>query len=84
MILFDTKHRYGHAIDDLGEKMLAKTILIIPEFHSKLACICWSTYSKIYLKSAFVSSFFFAALATGGKNAKLGFRNYLICVMKYH
>ena len=34
----------GHAIGDLGEKILAKTILIIPEFHSLCILICWSLY----------------------------------------
>ena len=35
----------GMPWNDLGEKMLANTILIVTEFDSLCKLVCWSTYS---------------------------------------
>ena len=64
--------------------MLAKTILIIPEFHSLCKLICCFLLTVGNPSRVRLQLLFFLRFATRGKNAKLGSRNYLICVMKYH
>ena len=74
----------GHAIDDLGEKMFAKTILIIPKLYSLCKLICWLLLTVGNTLRIRCEYYFFAIFATGGKTAKLGSHNHFICVSLIH